>query len=84
MINRFVMIEGDLSAFAAGVLPGRGFLRFASTIRRAAALLAAEHEVLFTGDTSTPDKRREEKQAKKRTGESSVHHSAYRVPPSTI
>jgi hypothetical protein len=84
VINRLVMIKGNLRAFASGVLLGWWLLRFAAAIRRAAALLAAEHKVLFTGDTSTPDKRREEEQGKKRTGESSAHHLTYRVPPSSF
>ena len=33
VVNCFVVIEGDLSAFASGILLGRRFLRFAVTVR---------------------------------------------------
>ena len=76
VINRFVVIESDLGAFASGVLPGRRLFRLAVTVWGAAALGSTEHEILLAGDAPAPDKRREEEQRKKRTGESSAHHSA--------
>jgi len=45
VINRFVMIEGNLSALATGDLLGRRFLRFAVAVRRATTLRARPHEV---------------------------------------
>ena len=75
VINRFVMIEGDLGAFASGILLGRRLFRFAVAVRRATAFRPAEHKILFAGDAPAPDKGREEEQGKKRTGESSAHHS---------
>jgi hypothetical protein len=75
VIYRFVMVEGDLGAFASGILLGRRFFRFAMAVRRAAALRPSEHKILFAGDAPTPDQRREEEQGKKRTGEGSAQHS---------
>jgi hypothetical protein len=75
VINRFVMIEGNLVAFAPGVLLGWRFLRFAVAIRRATVLRTAEHKILLAGYAATPDKRREEEHRKERTGKNSSYHS---------
>jgi hypothetical protein len=45
VIDRFVMIESDLGAFAPGLLLGWGLFRFAVAIRRATAFRARPHEV---------------------------------------
>src|SRR5580700_11876233 len=45
--------------------------------RGAAALGSSEHKVLFTGNATASHKCDEEKQAKKRTGESSGRHCVY-------
>jgi hypothetical protein len=75
VINRFVVIEGNLVAFAPRVLLGWRFLRFAVAIRRAAVLRTTEHKILLAGYVATPDKRREEEQRKERTGKNSAYHS---------
>ena len=74
VINRLVLIEGNLVAFAPGVLLGWRFLRFAVAIRRAALLRTTEHKVLLAGYAATPDKRREEEQRKERTAKNSAYH----------
>jgi hypothetical protein len=68
VINRLLMVEGDLVAFAPGLLLGRRLFRFAVTVRRAAALRPSEHKILLARDAPTPDKGGEEEQGKKRTG----------------
>src|SRR5579872_2176641 len=57
--NRFVMIESNQCALASRVRTGLRFVRFPVTVRGAAILGAPEHEILFAGDASTPDKGRE-------------------------
>ena len=73
MINRFVVIEGNLSAFAPSSLLGWRLFRFAVAVRRAAAFRTAKHKILFAGDAPTPNKGSEKEQGKKRVGESSTH-----------
>ena len=74
VIYRFVMVEGNLGASASGVLPRWRLFRFAMAVRRAATLRPSEREILLAGDAATPDKGGEEKQGKKRTGQSPAHH----------
>jgi len=45
VINRFVVIEGNLIAFATGLLLGRVLFRFAVAVRRATSFRARPHEV---------------------------------------
>lgn len=75
MVDRFVVIEGNLGAFAArGLLSGR-LLPFAVAVRRAAAVPSAKHKILFARDAPATHERREDEERKKRAGESAIHHS---------
>lgn len=75
VIDRFVVVEGNLSARASGILFSWRCFRFAVAIGSAATLLPSEHKVLFAGDAASSDKSDEEKQRENRTGESPTHHS---------
>ena len=54
LIDRFVMVEGDLRALASGILFGRRCLRFAMAVGRTATLRPSEHEILFAGNAAVP------------------------------
>jgi len=57
-IERFLMIERNLFAFAAA-LRRLGRFRFALTVRSATAFRSRPHEVRFTRDATAPDKSRQ-------------------------
>jgi len=47
VINRFVVIESNLGAFAPGLLLGWGLFRFAVAVRQATTFRARPHEVFI-------------------------------------
>ena len=71
-IERFLMIERNLFAFAAA-LRRLGRFRFALTVRSATTLHSRPHEVRFARDAAAPNKSRQEQQGKKQTGKGSTH-----------
>lgn len=84
MINRLVMIEGNLVALTAGILFGRRLFRFASAVGRAASPSATKHKILFAGDASSPDESRQEDKRKDRTCKRSTCQPAQRIPRSLL
>jgi hypothetical protein len=56
VIDRILMIESDLLAFALWVLRGRRRFPLAVTVGRATTPSARPHEILVAGDAATPDK----------------------------
>jgi len=82
VIDRFFIVEGDLVAFASGVVFCRRFFRFAVTVWGAAAFRARPHEILVARDAAAPYKSGEHQQRKQRIGEGSAHDSYPRVPTS--
>ena len=71
-IDRFLMTKRDLFAFGPG-LRGRGCFCFAPTIRGAAAFRPGQHEELFAGNATAPDKSGNEEQRTEQIGKSSPH-----------
>ena len=66
-IDRFLVLERNLLTFAPG-LRRLGFLRFALTVRAAAAFDSRPHEELFARDAATPNKGGQQQQRKQGAG----------------